>query len=297
MWRAGCNMQGGGSSRAVGSQPTWSDAWFSQGQIHAVFLLELTSASIDIVVPLSLSFVYIPKINFLTVRLEAAVHFPMMSRMPSVSRESKPSQGLGWAPESSPVAIGQNLSPFHKDGKRRLQHPPQSWDHARGWGKESTEPPLGRLLTFRLRVDSEVPPHGPSSARPLGGPQGGDPAAWAGGSWGLLSIAQQPSVKHEGSITDENVAVRLFRHCRIKERLARKSEVLPFGGRHGSEGSKWFCGSSPWGLSKVAVLLIMQFFTGIQKMREFGIFLPALPAFILWQDQPCVNSLSPMVFA
>lgn len=46
-------------------------------------------------------------------------------------------------------------------------------------------------------------------------------------------------------------------------------------------GRNDFCGSSPWGLSKVAVLLIMQFFTGIQKMREFGIFLPALPAFIL----------------
>lgn len=67
---------------------------------------------------------------------------------------------------------------------------------------------------------------------------------------------------------------------RIKKKLAKQLGVLPFGGKYGSNDGR-VEGSSPWGLSKVAVLLIMQFFTGIQKMREFGIFLSALPAFIL----------------
>lgn len=53
--------------------------------------------------------------------------------------------------------------------------------------------------------------------------------------WELLSMTWQHSFKR---YTDENVTIRLFRHCRIKERLAGKLEVLSFGGRHCSEGSK-----------------------------------------------------------
>lgn len=280
MWRAGCNMQGGGSSRAVGSQPTWDNVCFPQGQIPAVLLLELTSASTSwslwaSLLPISLKLIFWPwgwRLQFISQWCPGG---------PACLEKASPARVWAGLLRAVRLPLGKTYCPSTRMGKGVCStHRRRGTTHGAG-ERRAPNHRRGGCSRFVWGLTQKC--------------RGVDP--WAGGSWGLLSIAQQPSVKHEGSITDENVAVRLFRHCRIKERPARKSEVLPFGGRHGSEGSKWFCGSSPWGLSKVAVLLIMQFFTGIQKMREFGIFLPALPAFILWQDQPCVNSLSPMVFA
>ena len=86
-------MHWDGSSRTVGRQPTCYHAWSSQGQINAVVPFSCVPAGphfcLSIMVPLSPSFVYIPEINFLPMRLEAASHVLMVSSRSNVSRESK----------------------------------------------------------------------------------------------------------------------------------------------------------------------------------------------------------------
>lgn len=149
---------GDGSSRAIGRQPTWCSVWFSQWQINAAVPFSCVPAGahvcLGIAVYLSLSFVYIPVINFSARRQEAAIHFPVMSRRLSMSGESKQSQDSGWSPESRHIAIGWSLLPFYKDGKMCLQHPPQSCSRAHSWGKEGTKPLLWQWFTFRARIGS-----------------------------------------------------------------------------------------------------------------------------------------------
>lgn len=118
-------IHGDGSSTAGRSQLIHCNMWFSQGQINAIVPVSSIPAGAHfcVVVPLWPSYFYIPKINILAIRMEAAIALLIMSRRPSVSRESKQKLGSGWAHESSQVAVGQSPLPFHVDGKMHLQHP------------------------------------------------------------------------------------------------------------------------------------------------------------------------------
>lgn len=83
-----------GRSSAVGRDPICYSVWFSQGQINAIISFSHVPHEadfcLDIVASLSLFFSSIfLKLFFLTSRLQVEIHFPMVSRRPSMSRESK----------------------------------------------------------------------------------------------------------------------------------------------------------------------------------------------------------------
>lgn len=123
IWRAGWNLHWDESSSAVGGEPSCYSVWFSQGQINAVgsfsHVFDGALFCLDTVVPLSVFFsiffskrlFYILKIILSALRLQVEIHFPMVSRSPSMSRESKPTGS--WAGLLRPDKLDETC----EDGK------------------------------------------------------------------------------------------------------------------------------------------------------------------------------------
>lgn len=194
--RVGCNMHWDGSSRTVGRQSTCYNVWSSQGQINAVVPFSCVPAGphfcFGIVVPLSLCFVYIPKSNFLAMRLEAAIHFLMMLRRSSVSRESKQSWGLGWAPGScrvKPIALPRGCKNVSAVSTAAVQ--PRTQLEKGGY---QTTAAVAACVSCEGWLRSAIA--WTPWCQPAQWARGGDSAAWAVDSWGLLSMAWQHSFKH-----------------------------------------------------------------------------------------------------
>lgn len=175
-------IHGDGSSRAGRSQLTHCNVWFSQGQINTIVPVSSIPAGADfcIVVPVWPS--YIPKINILAMRTEAAIALLMMSMRPSMSRISRQKHVQAGIMRAAKLLLAKAHCPSMRMGKCICS----THGNSHSWRKEA---PNHSCLSFVwgwtwecCSLDFPVP-------GTLWGLEG-DAAAWAISSQGLLSMAR-----------------------------------------------------------------------------------------------------------
>lgn len=177
-------IHGDGSSTAGRSQLIHCNMWFSQGQINAIVPVSFIPAGAHfcVVVPLWPSYFYIPKINILAIRMEAAIALLIMPRKPSVSRESKQK----WVQAGLMRAAKLPLAKAHCPSTRMGKCICSTHGSSHNWRKEAPNHSCLSFVwgwTWECRsLDSPVP-------GTLWGWES-DAAAWAVSSQGLLSMAR-----------------------------------------------------------------------------------------------------------